>query len=52
MSCGVIDPREVFEDEDEAAAASDWTCLECGATRFEVGVMPDPEPTTEADIEE
>jgi hypothetical protein len=52
LSCGVIDARDVFEDEDEAARADHWECIECGSTRFEVVVMPDPEPAIEADVEE
>jgi hypothetical protein len=48
----VIDARGAWEDEDEAAAADHWECVECGSTRFEVVVMPDPEPPTEADLEE
>jgi ribosomal protein S27AE len=52
LNCGVLDAREVWDDEDEAAPSSRWECLECGSTRFEVVVMPDPEPATEADVEE
>jgi predicted nucleic acid-binding Zn-ribbon protein len=52
LNCGVLDAREVFEDEDTAAAADDWKCIECGSNRFEVVVMPDPDPSTEADLEE
>jgi hypothetical protein len=43
VECGVIDAREAFDSEDEAAAGSGWECAECGATRFEVIVMPEPE---------
>ena len=52
LNCGVLDAREVWDDGDEAAASSGWECLECASTRFEVVVMPDPEPATEADVEE
>jgi hypothetical protein len=52
LNCGVIDARDVWEDEDEAARTNDWECVECRSTEFEVVVMPDPEPATEADVEE
>jgi len=52
LNCGVIDARDAWEDEDEAAQAESWECIECGHTEFEVVVMPDPEPSTEADVEE
>lgn len=48
VECGVIDAREAFDSEDEAAAGSGWECAECGATRFEVIVMPEPETGEES----
>jgi hypothetical protein len=43
----VIDPREVFPDEQAAARdAADWSCMHCGSTGFEAVVM------TEADVTE
>ncbi|MDX6534645.1 MAG: hypothetical protein QOF68_2389 [Gaiellales bacterium] len=52
LNCGVLDAREIWEDEDDASASDHWECLECGSTRCEVVVMPDPDPVTEADVEE
>ena len=39
IECGVIDPRETFEDEQAAADAAGWTCGHCGARAFESVVM-------------
>ncbi|MDX6592033.1 MAG: hypothetical protein QOJ13_1229 [Gaiellales bacterium] len=52
LNCGVLDAREIWEDEADASASDHWECLECGSTRFEVVVMPDPDPVIEADVEE
>jgi hypothetical protein len=42
VGCGVIDAREAFDTDDEAAAGDDsWHCEECGAREFEVVVMPE-----------
>jgi hypothetical protein len=48
-SCGVIDGRHTFHDEDEAAVPSGWSCEQCGSTAFEVVVMVEEDPAEEPD---
>ena len=51
QSCGVIDGRHVFPDEDDATAALGWECEQCGSSAFEVVVMVDDEPAEQPDDE-
>jgi len=51
QSCGIIDGRHSFPDEDDATAAQDWACEHCGSAAFEVVVMVDDEPAAQPDDE-
>jgi hypothetical protein len=49
LSCGVIDGRSTFDDENEARVDAEWTCEHCGGTEFEAVLMPEEEPAAPVD---
>ncbi|HEY0387255.1 MAG TPA: hypothetical protein VGC71_02325 [Gaiellales bacterium] len=49
LSCGVIDGRTTFHDENEARADAAWTCEHCGAAQFEAVLVPEEEPVAPVD---
>jgi hypothetical protein len=49
VSCGVIDGRTTFDDENEAGAVGTWSCEHCRSIEFEAVLLPDDEPVAAVD---
>jgi hypothetical protein len=49
LSCGVIDGRATFEDENEARPDATWSCEHCGSGAFEAVLIPEEDPVAPVD---